>query len=175
MNTDQDALRRKNEELNHNLREKNKKLLQTQELYDKMKRRGMLGQVQTAASNAVDDTIQMTATGSRFNDSLSTDNHRPQQPQLYANQQTSGMHHAGGFQNSMQPPLQRRRRSSEWTAISSQGNGQVSQHRKKKFRCSLTLVHYTYEDDRRSGSVDSFISSTALDICKFSSSKHRHE
>ncbi|ESZ95401.1 hypothetical protein SBOR_4257 [Sclerotinia borealis F-4128] len=129
MNTDQDALRRKNEELNHILREKNKKFLQTQELYDKMKRRGLLDQVQTAASNAVDDTIQATVTGHCFTHSIGTDNHRPQEPPLYANQQTGGMQHTGGLQNSsMLPPPQRRRHSSEWTAMGSQGNNHGSQH-----------------------------------------------
>ncbi|RAL65570.1 hypothetical protein DID88_005242 [Monilinia fructigena] len=125
MNTDQDALRRKNEELNHNLKEKSKKLLQTQELYDKMKRRGMLGQVQTAASNAVDDTIQATVTGNRFTVGMGTDDHAPQQKSLYAHQQqTVGIQHTGNLQNqSMPPPPQRRTRSSEWDTIG-QGNSQ---------------------------------------------------
>lgn len=141
MNTDQDALRRKNEELSHSLRDKSKKLLQTQELYDKMKRRGMLDQVQTAASNAVDDTIQATATGSRFTDNMTSDNHRLQQPPLYANQQTGGMHHASGFQNpSMPPPPQRRRHSSEWDTVGSQGNSQGPQLR-KMIRAS-NGIHY---------------------------------
>ncbi|QSZ34318.1 hypothetical protein DSL72_005909 [Monilinia vaccinii-corymbosi] len=126
MNTDQDALRRKNEDLNYQLKEKSKNLLQTQELYDKMKRRGMLGQVQTAASNAVDDTIQATVTGNRFTDNMGTDNHRTQQPSLYEQQQASGMYNTGNFQTqSMPPPPQRRRRSSEWDTIG-QGNIQGS-------------------------------------------------
>ena len=58
MQTDQENLKRKNEELTQVLREKSRKLLQTQELYDRLKRRAMLGQVQDAASDAVDDTIQ---------------------------------------------------------------------------------------------------------------------
>ena len=58
MQADQDNLKRKNEELTQVLREKSRKLLQTQELYDKLKRRAMLGQVQDAASDAVDETIQ---------------------------------------------------------------------------------------------------------------------
>ncbi|ATZ55646.1 hypothetical protein BCIN_12g02200 [Botrytis cinerea B05.10] len=126
MNSDNDALRRKNEELHHDLRERNKKLLQTQELYDKMKRRGMLDQVQTAASNAVDDTIQATTNGNRFTENPGTNDHRPP---LYANQQTGPLNHASGFLNStMPPPPQRRRHSSEWDNIGSQGQSHVSQH-----------------------------------------------
>lgn len=129
MSTDQDALRRKNEELNHHLREKNKKLLQTQELYDKMKRRGLLDQVQTAASNAVDDTIEAAVTGNRFADNTGTDNHRPHQQPFYPNQLAGGTHQSGGFHNPSMPPppLQRRRHSSGWDAIAGQGLGQGSQ------------------------------------------------
>ncbi|KAF7537043.1 hypothetical protein G7054_g4051 [Neopestalotiopsis clavispora] len=57
MDLDQQALRRKNEELAVALKEKNKKLMQTQELYDKLKRRAMMGQMQHAAENAVDSNL----------------------------------------------------------------------------------------------------------------------
>lgn len=102
-----------------------------------MKRRGMLDQVQTAASNAVDDTIIAAVTGNRFTDITSADDYRPpQQHPLYVNQQTGGMHHAGGFQNStMQPPPQRRRRNTEWDGIGSQGTSQGPQQRKRILRC----------------------------------------
>ncbi|KAI5861664.1 hypothetical protein GGS23DRAFT_606208 [Durotheca rogersii] len=53
----QDSLRRKNEELTQAYKEKNRKLLQTQELYDKLKRKAMLGQMQDAAEDAVDSTL----------------------------------------------------------------------------------------------------------------------
>ena len=58
MNLDHDSLRRKNEELAQAYKEKNRKLLQTQELYDKLKRKAMLGHIQDAASDAVDTTLQ---------------------------------------------------------------------------------------------------------------------
>ncbi|KAK6214006.1 hypothetical protein LQW54_004780 [Pestalotiopsis sp. IQ-011] len=58
LDLDQQALRRKNEELALALKEKNKKLMQTQELYDKLKRRAMMGQMQHAAENAVDSDLQ---------------------------------------------------------------------------------------------------------------------
>lgn len=57
MTLDQEALRRKNDELAMAYKEKNRKLLQTQELYDKLKRRAMLGQIQDAALDAVDTTL----------------------------------------------------------------------------------------------------------------------
>ncbi|ROW08097.1 hypothetical protein VPNG_06135 [Cytospora leucostoma] len=57
MALDQDNLRRKNDELNQAYKDKSRKLLQTQELYDKLKRRAMLGQIQDAASDAVDTTL----------------------------------------------------------------------------------------------------------------------
>lgn len=57
MAADQDELQKKNEELSQAYKEKNRKLLNTQELYDKLKRRLMLGQIQDAASDAVDATI----------------------------------------------------------------------------------------------------------------------
>ncbi|KKY36006.1 putative e3 ubiquitin-protein ligase ccnb1ip1 [Diaporthe ampelina] len=61
MDLDNDSLRRKNEELSQAYKEKNRKLLQTQELYDKLKRKAMLGHIQDAASDAVDTTLQGTS------------------------------------------------------------------------------------------------------------------
>lgn len=58
MALDQDNLRAKNDELAQAYKEKNRKLLQTQELYDKLKRKAMLGQIQDAATDAVDTTLQ---------------------------------------------------------------------------------------------------------------------
>lgn len=66
MAVDQDSLRRKNEELLQALREKSRKQLQTQELYDKLKRRAMLGQVQNAAGDAADHTIQASVAANRL-------------------------------------------------------------------------------------------------------------
>lgn len=57
MTLDQEVLRRKNEELSMVYKEKSRKLLQTQELYDKLKRRAMLGHIQDAALDAVDTTL----------------------------------------------------------------------------------------------------------------------
>lgn len=57
MSLDQEMLQRKNEELSLAYKEKNRKLLQTSELYDKLKRKAMLGHIQDAASEAVDTTL----------------------------------------------------------------------------------------------------------------------
>lgn len=71
MTVDQDNLRRKNEELTQAYKEKNRKLLQTQELYDKLKRKAMLGQIQDAASDAVDTTLQnAAASGTSYADQI---------------------------------------------------------------------------------------------------------
>lgn len=65
MSLDQENLRRKNDELSFANKEKNRKLLQTQELYDKLKRKAMVGHIQDAASDAVDTTLHGgTALGS---------------------------------------------------------------------------------------------------------------
>ncbi|KAI1431629.1 hypothetical protein GGR50DRAFT_689572 [Xylaria sp. CBS 124048] len=55
---DRDELRKKYDELLQVCKQKNRKLLQTQELYDKLKRKAMLGQVQDAAEDAVESTLQ---------------------------------------------------------------------------------------------------------------------
>ncbi|RYP74823.1 hypothetical protein DL771_002744 [Monosporascus sp. 5C6A] len=60
---DHDELRKKHDELTHAFKDKNKKLLQTQELYDKLKRKAMLGQMQGAAEDAVDSTLQAASAG----------------------------------------------------------------------------------------------------------------
>ncbi|KAG8673415.1 hypothetical protein FPOAC2_06858 [Fusarium poae] len=55
---EQESLRRKHEEISQAYKEKSRKVLQLQELYDKVKRRAELGQIQRAASDAVDHTLQ---------------------------------------------------------------------------------------------------------------------
>jgi E3 ubiquitin-protein ligase CCNP1IP1 len=92
MQVDQDTLRRKNDELVQAFREKSRKHLQTQELYDKLKRRAMLGQVQNAALDAVDHTIQASITANRYVDRLDEQNQRPQAP-LFTNQQSNSLQH----------------------------------------------------------------------------------
>ncbi|KAK8105351.1 hypothetical protein PG999_008710 [Apiospora kogelbergensis] len=55
---EQKALREKNNELAQAYKEKTRKLLQTQELYDKLKRKAMMGQLQDAAEDAIDSNFR---------------------------------------------------------------------------------------------------------------------
>lgn len=50
-------MRRKNDALTQAFEEKNRKLLQTQELYNKLKRKAVLGQVQDSAFDDVDSAL----------------------------------------------------------------------------------------------------------------------
>uniref|UniRef100_A0A0D2Y502 RING-type domain-containing protein n=1 Tax=Fusarium oxysporum (strain Fo5176) TaxID=660025 RepID=A0A0D2Y502_FUSOF len=63
---EQDALRRKNGEISRAYKDKSRKVLQLQELYDKVKRKAELGQIQRAASDAVDSTLQTTQIDSGY-------------------------------------------------------------------------------------------------------------
>jgi E3 ubiquitin-protein ligase CCNP1IP1 len=130
MQVDQGGLRRKNEELIRALREKGRKQLQTQELHDKLKRRIMLGQVQNAALDAMDQNIQASVAANRFVDRIDSQNQTigPPPPPLFSNRQTSGMQYPGhatdsgpigGAQIGRAGP-----RDDTWAGFSSQGSGQ---------------------------------------------------
>ena len=122
MQVDQDSLRRKNEELLQAFREKSRKHLQTQELYDKLKRRAMLGQVQNAASDAVDHTIQASVTANRYVDRLDEQNQRPPQPP-FTNQQPASLQNSGAPDagRNMGPPSFRGSNGDNgWAGFSSQ-------------------------------------------------------
>lgn len=60
LSAEHDAMQRKNEELAARYNEKNRKLLQTQELYDKVKRQAERGEMQRAAVDTVDSTLNAT-------------------------------------------------------------------------------------------------------------------
>ena len=109
---DQDNLRRKNEELAQAFRDKSRKNSQTQELYDKLKRRVMLGQVQNAASDAVDHTIHASGAANRLMDPTTGFDHRPRQSPLFSGTRRSMMRQSnfpddGGDFPSMPPPVAR--------------------------------------------------------------------
>jgi E3 ubiquitin-protein ligase CCNP1IP1 len=124
MKVDHDSLRRKNEELALAFREKSRKHLQTQELYDKLKRRAMLGQVQEAALDAVDHTIQASVAGNRFTDRVSNEPQRPPPP-LFSNEQHSTIHNLGTQVHSSEAPMGMERASAGgWAGFSSQGSVQ---------------------------------------------------
>lgn len=67
MHVEHENLTRKNYELVEAFREKSRKHLQTQELYDRLKRKALMSDVQTAASESVDQVLQ-SASGHRFTD-----------------------------------------------------------------------------------------------------------
>jgi len=111
---EKESTRRKNEELNQALREKTRKHMMTQELYDKLKRRTMLGQVQNAAVDAVDETIQQSVTASRYADAMQNQNMRPPPPPAFPNGQTASARRTSSYSiANMGPPAQRNRGSGD--------------------------------------------------------------
>ncbi|KAG4429437.1 hypothetical protein IFR05_015078 [Cadophora sp. M221] len=122
LQVEQSNLQRKNEEITIALREKTRKNLQTQELYDKLKRRAMLGQVQDAASNEVDNTIQASAAANHFVDKVGNQNMRPPPP-LFSGQQNSGIQRTGATGHfGMGAPQMRGSGDSGWGSFSTQGS-----------------------------------------------------
>ncbi|KAF8861801.1 cyclin B1 interacting protein-like protein 1 [Acephala macrosclerotiorum] len=133
MQVDQDTLQRRNEELTQAFREKTRKQMQTQELYDKLKRKAMLGQVQEAALDAVDHTVQASVIGNRFVDRVGNQLQSQPQPQrypapLFSNQPPNSMQRPGaigGGGTTMGPPVtQARHGGNAWAGFSSQGGSQ---------------------------------------------------
>lgn len=127
MHVDQEKLCRKHEDLQEAFRDKSRKHLQTQELYDKLKRRALLGQVQNAASSAVDHTIQESAISSRFVDQIGHTSQLPPPPHFNETrmQNPSG----GGIRISPQnlppnlpPNFTRSGITGGWNGLSSQEN-----------------------------------------------------
>jgi len=129
MEADQDSLRRKVEELNFALREKNRKYLQTQELYDKLKRRAMLGQVQDAASDEVDNAIQASVSANHFADKVGNQTMRPPPPPLFTGQQNRDVHRTGAsVASGSNAPRMVRGGESEWAGFGSQASSNRKQH-----------------------------------------------
>lgn len=89
MTVDQDTLRRKNDELRTAYEDKARKQLQTQEMYDKLKRQSLLGQVQNAATDAVEHHIEASIRGDRFDDRLENQDLRIPQPIFGGGQQST--------------------------------------------------------------------------------------
>jgi E3 ubiquitin-protein ligase CCNP1IP1 len=146
MEIDQKKLSRKNEELTQALREKRRKLLQTQELYDKLKRRAMLGQVQDAASDAVDDTIQASSTANRFVDRVGAQNQRPASTSMFQGGQNSRVQALGLGQNiglNMGPPQINKSGNADgaWSRFSSPGNQGNVQRKEEDW-----LPYYPHHD-----------------------------
>ena len=127
MLVDQDNLRRKNDELGQALRDKSRKYSQTQELYDKLKRRAMLGQVKNAAFDAVDHTIQASAVNNRFIEQTPSSDPSLRRQPLSTNLQGNAMQtprfntNAGNLP-SMPPPVARAGTTEGRSSYSSQEN-----------------------------------------------------
>lgn len=122
LQVEQNNLQRKNEEITISLREKTRKNLQTQELYDKLKRRAMLGQVQDAASDEVDNAIQASAAANHFVDKIGNQNMRPPPP-LFSGQQNTGIQRTGATGHvGMGPPQMTGAGDSGWGSFSTRGS-----------------------------------------------------
>ena len=124
MIVDQENLRRKNEELGQALREKSRKHSQIQELYDKLKRQGMLSQVQSAALDSIDNTLQVSAVSNLFMDhtpNLSRARQLPLFPDLQGNKtQHSSLSAERGALPSIPPPIAGAGLSDSWNTYNSQ-------------------------------------------------------
>jgi E3 ubiquitin-protein ligase CCNP1IP1 len=127
MQVDQNNLRRKAQDTIQALQEKTRKYLQTQELYDKLKRRTMLGQVQHAAHDAVDHTIQESVNANRFFDGTGEMNQCPPPSSLFKEINNGGSKQSDGAQTGsevMQHHDGGNRMEGSWARFSSQGNFQ---------------------------------------------------
>ncbi|KAI6247551.1 E3 ubiquitin-protein ligase [Erysiphe necator] len=91
MQSEQDSLRQKNRDLAQQLRDRTRKHHETQELYDKLKRRNLLCHVQEAASDAVEQTIQNSAIANRYDDASNDENINISQPALFSRNQPRSM------------------------------------------------------------------------------------
>ncbi|KHJ35296.1 putative cyclin b1 interacting protein 1 [Erysiphe necator] len=78
-------------DLAQQLRDRTRKHHETQELYDKLKRRNLLCHVQEAASDAVEQTIQNSAIANRYDDASNDENINISQPALFSRNQPRSM------------------------------------------------------------------------------------
>lgn len=101
---EQDSTRRKNQELDQALRERTRKHVHTQELYDKLKAKTMMNQMQNAVVDAVDESIQASVTANRYADVLANQNMQPPQPPMFSNAQSTGVRRTASYPTSMGPP-----------------------------------------------------------------------
>ena len=124
----------KNVELIELYKEKNRKHQQTQHLYDALKKKVMMGQVHTAASENANHTLQSINASTRpgTHSGISNMNlqaplgnhHRRSQVALFENEQLhphqrSGSASQNGSEVGLRAPLQHSQRSRRWPSISS--------------------------------------------------------
>ena len=126
MANDQSKLKQKHEDLIQAYREKSRKALQAQEILDRSKQKEMLGQVQSAASDAVEKSIEASVMASRFVERGTQPNQRQIQPSPFLEFQTNGMQHgvaSSKLSKDMAPPASRSgNEPSNWAGFSSQGS-----------------------------------------------------
>jgi len=153
MIADQDKLRQKHAELIQAYREKSRKALQVQELLDRSKRKEMLGQVQSAASDAVEQSIEASVMASRFVERGGQPNQHLLQPPRSPKPQQSIMQHPGiiasDLSNSMASPVRHSgKEQSNWARFSSQdshGNPRIHTHPFHIIEC-FTNVQFVSEN-----------------------------
>ena len=110
MQMDKDKLKTDNGSLMSALREKSRKQQQTQELYDRIKRKEMTAATQNAAYDSVDDVLQSVShsTDSQLRHAMGSLN---QYPLEHNSIDARGVHHRHGSNGSggrmMPPPLAR--------------------------------------------------------------------
>ncbi|KAH6676297.1 cyclin B1 interacting protein-like protein 1 [Halenospora varia] len=123
METEQESLRRKNEEITQALREKSRKQLHAQEMYDRLRRQNNLGQVQNAASEAIGNVIQASVTATRHGNRTESQDHLPPAPPVFSSQRSMQLPNQTVMQNNMAPPI-RSNREDTWAGFSIQGSTQ---------------------------------------------------
>ncbi len=113
MQVDQDKLKAENSNILGALREKTKKHQQTQELYDRLKRKEMTAATQSAAYDSVDEVLQSVA--SRHGEQTSFPRGPPPFNHFTGNHHTMGQQRHGregsggsGSRGGMMPPPPRR-------------------------------------------------------------------
>ncbi|RKF78175.1 putative cyclin b1 interacting protein 1 [Golovinomyces cichoracearum] len=89
MQSEQDNLRQKNRDISQQLRDRTRKHHETQELYDKLKRRNLISHVQEAASDAVEQTIQNSVVTNRYMDTSNNQNQIIPPPPLFSSYQSN--------------------------------------------------------------------------------------
>ncbi|KAH8678619.1 hypothetical protein BGZ60DRAFT_428455 [Tricladium varicosporioides] len=123
MQTEQESLRRKNGEITQALREKSRKQLHAQEMYDRLRRQNNLEQVPNAASEAISNVIQASVTATRHGNRIDSQDHLPPAPPVFSGQRSMQFPNQTVMQNNMAPPI-RSNREDTWAGFSSQSSTQ---------------------------------------------------
>ncbi|KAG9245058.1 cyclin B1 interacting protein-like protein 1 [Calycina marina] len=133
MAAEQDAIKRKHHELLQAYREKQRQAQQAQEMYDRSKRKDMLDQMEHAASDAADNTVEESLRANRYGAGNNDQSQVPMQPPRFQAQQPRAMQHpslaATALNSRMVSPVRRPiNEQSNWAGFSSQGTQNNSQN-----------------------------------------------